>query len=97
MRTLHLLSQRADVSPDDVLSLAEQCVPPSLPLPSLSPFLTTSPRRRCSPTLRQIGFRNRVWLVRRTYSPAADNRPAKVSLAPYDLPWFPEALLVVRT
>ncbi|GAA5906189.1 hypothetical protein JCM8208_000658 [Rhodotorula glutinis] len=74
LRTLHLLSQRADVSPDDVLSLAEQC----------------------SPTLRQIGFRNRVWLVRRTYSPAADNRPAKVSLAPYDLPWFPEALLVVR-
>ncbi|GAA5835681.1 hypothetical protein JCM9279_004614 [Rhodotorula babjevae] len=73
LRTLHLLSQRADIGPDDVLSLAGQC----------------------SPTLRQIGFRNRVWLVRRTYSPAPD-APAKVSLAPYDLPWFPEALLVVR-
>ncbi|KPV76065.1 uncharacterized protein RHOBADRAFT_53059 [Rhodotorula graminis WP1] len=55
LRTLHLLSQRADISPDDVLSLAEQC----------------------STTLRQIGFRNRVWLVRRTYSPAAD-APAQV-------------------
>ncbi|TNY19870.1 Proteophosphoglycan ppg4 [Rhodotorula diobovata] len=87
LRTLHLLSQRADISPDDVLSLAEQC----------------------SPTLRQIGFRNRVWLVKRSYAPHPDpdlspdpdvaraKSRAKVSLAPYDLPWFPEALLVVRT
>ncbi|GAA6001163.1 hypothetical protein JCM10207_007439 [Rhodosporidiobolus poonsookiae] len=46
LRTLHLLSQRADVYPDDVLSLAEQC----------------------APTLRQIGFRNRVWIVKRTFA-----------------------------
>ncbi|GAA5900207.1 F-box protein [Sporobolomyces salmoneus] len=45
MRTLHILSQRADVTPDDVLGLAEQC----------------------SSTLRQIGFRNRVWILRRTF------------------------------
>ncbi|GAA5947505.1 hypothetical protein JCM3765_001707 [Sporobolomyces pararoseus] len=44
LRTLHILSQRADVSPDAVLELAEQC----------------------PPTLRQIGFRNRVWILRRT-------------------------------
>ncbi|BGP54081.1 hypothetical protein JCM8202v2_001653 [Rhodotorula sphaerocarpa] len=50
---------------------------------------------RCSPTLRQIGFRNRVWIVKRTYDSPADNRP-KVSLGPYDLPWWPEALLVLR-
>ncbi|GAA6013248.1 hypothetical protein JCM8202_003081 [Rhodotorula sphaerocarpa] len=30
---------------------------------------------RCSPTLRQIGFRNRVWIVKRTYDSPADNRP----------------------
>ncbi|GJN88372.1 hypothetical protein Rhopal_001338-T1 [Rhodotorula paludigena] len=49
LRALHLLSQRADVSPDDVLTLAEQC----------------------SPILRQIGFRNRVWIVKRSYPPDA--------------------------
>ncbi|GAA5870397.1 hypothetical protein JCM1840_004713 [Sporobolomyces johnsonii] len=49
LRTLHLLSQRADVSPDDVLTLAEQC----------------------APTLSQIGFRNRVWIVRRAVPPRA--------------------------
>ncbi|GAA6048940.1 hypothetical protein JCM3770_007129 [Rhodotorula araucariae] len=97
LRTLHLLSQRSDVTADDVLALAEQC----------------------APTLRQIGFRNRVWLVKRAYGPApapsaatttepdrdrdpdpdacaVDKRHAKVSLGAYDLPWFPEALLVVR-
>ncbi|BGP14038.1 hypothetical protein JCM10213v2_001976 [Rhodosporidiobolus nylandii] len=78
LRTLHLLSQRADVSPDDVLGLAEQC----------------------STTLRQIGFRNRVWIVKRTYSsPVVGEdegalRVPKVSLGAYDLPWWPEALLV---
>ncbi|GAA6060549.1 hypothetical protein JCM10212_006913 [Sporobolomyces blumeae] len=52
LRTLHLLSQRPDVYPNDVLGLAEQC----------------------SPTLRQIGFRNRVWLIRRTFeSPSSDD------------------------
>ncbi|BGP38149.1 hypothetical protein JCM10449v2_002076 [Rhodotorula kratochvilovae] len=75
LRTLHLLSQRSDVSPDDVLTLATQC----------------------APTLRQIGFRNRVWLVKRSYTSGGDCAPAtKVSLGTYDLPWFPEALLVVR-
>ncbi|GAA5970010.1 hypothetical protein JCM11641_000232 [Rhodosporidiobolus odoratus] len=79
LRTLHLLSQRADVSPDDVLELAEQC----------------------SPTLRQVGFRNRVWVVKRSFSPSLDSqedapRLPKVSLGTYDLPWWPEALLVIR-
>ncbi|GAA5989097.1 hypothetical protein JCM10908_001156 [Rhodotorula pacifica] len=73
LRTVHLLSQRANVTPDAVLALAEQC----------------------SPTLRQVGFRNRVWIVKRTYTSASDERP-KVGLGPYDLPWWPEALLVVR-
>ncbi|TKA55022.1 hypothetical protein B0A53_02495 [Rhodotorula sp. CCFEE 5036] len=54
LRTIHLLSQRASVTPDAILTLAEQC----------------------APTLRQIGFRNRVWIVKRTYaSGAADERP----------------------
>ena len=54
--------------------------------------------RRCAPTLRQIGFRNRVWLVKRSYASRGDCAPAtEVSLGAYDLPWFPEALLVVRT
>ncbi|GAA5931717.1 uncharacterized protein JCM15063_001549 [Sporobolomyces koalae] len=44
LRSLHVLSQRADVTPDNVLELAQQC----------------------SPTLRQIGLRNRVWILRRT-------------------------------
>ncbi|GAA5829531.1 hypothetical protein JCM11251_000193 [Rhodosporidiobolus azoricus] len=55
LRTLHLLSQRADVYPDDILSLAEQC----------------------STTLRQIGFRNRVWIVKRTYSTPSDGEESK--------------------
>lgn len=114
LRTLHLLSQRADISPDDVLSLAEQCVALfSLSLFKLSPAAPLAhsihDNPRCSPTLRQIGFRNRVWLVKRSYAPHPDpdlspdpdvaraKSRAKVSLAPYDLPWFPEALLVVRT
>ncbi|GAA6026843.1 hypothetical protein JCM8097_005901 [Rhodosporidiobolus ruineniae] len=50
LRTVHLLSQRADVSPDDVLDLAEQC----------------------SPTLRQVGFRNRVWIVKRSFVPSTE-------------------------
>ncbi|GAA5835182.1 hypothetical protein JCM3766R1_006894 [Sporobolomyces carnicolor] len=70
MRTLHVLSQRADVTPDDVLDLAKEC----------------------SPTLRQVGFRNRVWLLRRSVV----NDRIKVSLGSYDLPFWPEALLVVR-
>ncbi|GAA6006561.1 hypothetical protein JCM11491_005006 [Sporobolomyces phaffii] len=50
LRTLHVLSQRSDVTRDQVLSLAEQC----------------------APSLRQIGFRNRVWIVRRTIVPVDD-------------------------
>ncbi|GAA5890270.1 hypothetical protein JCM6882_008777 [Rhodosporidiobolus microsporus] len=77
LRTLHLLSQRADVYPDDVLGLAEQC----------------------PPTLRQIGFRNRVWIVKRSYSTPIEGEGEepplpKVSLGTYDLPWWPEALLL---
>ncbi|GAA5998203.1 hypothetical protein JCM5350_002920, partial [Sporobolomyces pararoseus] len=44
LRSLHILCQRADVTPDDVLGLA----------------------KKCSSTLRQIGFRNRVWILRRS-------------------------------
>ncbi|GAA5862948.1 hypothetical protein JCM3774_006696 [Rhodotorula dairenensis] len=54
LRTIHLLSQRANVNPDAILTLAEQC----------------------APTLRQVGFRNRVWIVKRTYAfSTADERP----------------------
>ncbi|GAA6032615.1 hypothetical protein NBRC10512_004447 [Rhodotorula toruloides] len=77
LRTLHLLSQRASVSADDVLTVAEQC----------------------HPTLRQIGYRNRVWIIKRTYYTTPyepQQQRTKVSLGLYDLPWWPEALLVVR-
>lgn len=94
LRTLHLLSQRATVSVEAVQTMAERSV-----FSSLHVLLGRSLKllcRSCSPTLRQIGFRNRVWIVKRTYVSPADDRP-KVSLGPYDLPWWPEALLVVRT
>lgn len=55
--------------------------------------LTFAHGARCSPTLRQVGFRNRVWLLRRSVV----NDRIKVSLGSYDLPFWPEALLVVRT
>lgn len=69
---------------------------PAANVMSCGPRLTTS-ALRCAPTLRQVGFRNRVWIVKRTYTSSAEDERPKVSLGPYDLPWWPEALLVVRT
>lgn len=55
--------------------------------------------KQASPTLRQIGYRNRVWTVKRTYETDVDEPEVRtpVSLDRYDSPHFPEALLVVRT
>lgn len=78
LRTLHVLSARAEHDVDAFLSVA----------------------RNASATLRQVGYRNRVWTVRRTYDVDPEDpvqvRPA-MSLDRYDSPHFPEALLVVRT
>ncbi|SGY40918.1 BQ5605_C003g02443 [Microbotryum silenes-dioicae] len=61
-----------------------------------------------SPSLEQIGFRNRVWHVRRKQIKAASNETKtsgeepttddyriKVSLERWDSPWWPEALFVI--
>lgn len=90
LRTLHILCQLSDISNDDILTLAE----------------------RAQPSLRQVGFRNRVWHIIRTPSnrtavsssdapatPSVQDVPdrPKVSLKRWDAPFWPEALLVVRT
>ncbi|GAA5876525.1 hypothetical protein JCM8547_009415 [Rhodosporidiobolus lusitaniae] len=69
LRTLHILSQRSDISPHDVLGLAEQC----------------------HTTLRQIGFRNRVWIVKRTFpSPSPSSSPSPSGGASGDEPVRPK-------
>lgn len=63
---------------------------------------------RMAPSLRQIGFKNKVWklgfalpptpplLQQGTSNDQAEAKSVRV-LAPYDSPSFPEALLVIRT
>lgn len=51
--------------------------------------------------LQQIGVRNRVWIVKRSFvqddEDDDDTAEAKVRIVPWDSPFWPEALLVVRT
>jgi hypothetical protein len=62
--------------------------------------------KKCSTTLRQIGFRNRVWLVDRQYDTGSSQEEVSqlegsrdVILKRWDMSagTFPEVLLVVRT
>lgn len=81
LRTLHLLSIKAEHEIDDILSVAQHA----------------------SSTLRQIGYRNRVWTIRRVYEPVStggeegEELEVRVSLERYDSPHFPGWALVVRT
>ena len=79
LRTLHLLSQRADISPDDVLSLAEQCVP--LSLLSLSsiptdPLSHADARRPCAKSASATASGSSGAPTRpRTHPPRSVSRP----------------------
>ncbi|KAM0754116.1 Proteophosphoglycan ppg4 [Meredithblackwellia eburnea MCA 4105] len=83
LRTCHVMCQRTDIKPEDVRSLAS----------------------RCSPTLAQIGWRNQVWHVKRVAVDISEEdavvgnsmEPVRLSLERWNFPWWPEALLVVRT
>ncbi|KAH8923091.1 hypothetical protein BT69DRAFT_1242457 [Atractiella rhizophila] len=53
---------------------------------------------KCSSTLRQIGLRNRVWTIRRTYRLDSEGKEeTEVALERYNSAYFPEALLILRS